>query len=241
MLHKLWNFIQTELGRMLFGFLLTSVVGGSLVAYYQQSNWERQKELEYALQQRQWMRDKQFEVERQRLQWEKDRRFEMLRRRLDKAETALDEITELMRTRTYAMRGVFDSIIANDSAAVSARWRPYMDTVQQWNTKLSGNRSKLCRFVSMQAANELQNYETSTPDRLITPKSIHGRFFMAHRRLDAMSRCLQTGGPVTAEERRAFAKTLDELDDTIDSFVDRTTNGLLGNQADLTPSQQTRS
>jgi len=239
MRQKLWIFIQTDLGRMLFGFLLTSVVGGALVAGYQQHNWEKQKELEYSLQQRQWMRDKQFEIERQRLQWEKDRRFEMLRRRLDRAEPALDEVAELMRIRIFATRGVFDTIIAGDATSGAARWHSYMDAVQQWNTKLSSSRSKLARFVSADAAQELHNYETSTPDRLVRPRSIHGCFFVVHRRLDSMMRCLQkTDCHVSIDDRRAFAKILDELDDKTELFVEHTTQGLLGNETALTPQQQ---
>src|SRR5690349_18217009 len=58
LMRMLWTFINTDLGRLLVGFVLTSVIGGALLAAYQQNNWEKQQELQFQLQQRQWMRDK---------------------------------------------------------------------------------------------------------------------------------------------------------------------------------------
>ena len=241
MIGKLLAFAKTDLGRMLLGFLLTTVVGGALAARYQQQNWQKQRELEYSLQQRQWLRDKQFEIERQRMQWEKDRRFEMLKRRLDRAEPTVDEIADLMKARILGLRSVFDAVISHDGPSAAVRWRTYMDAVQQWNGKLSSNRSRLARLVSAKAAQELHNNETDTPDRVIDPKSIHGCFFRAHRRLEPMVRCVQTPGcEVVVMDRREYAKLLDHLDVKAEAFINHLTDDVMGRETELTPTSADR-
>lgn len=226
---------------MLLGFLLTTVVGGALLARYQQQNWREQKELEYSLQQRQWVRDKQFEVERQRMQWEKDRRFEMLKRRLDRAEPTVDEVADLMKARILGLRSVFDAVIKQDGPGAAARWQTYMEAVSQWNGKLSSNRSRLARLVSVQAAQELHNNETDEPAKVIDPKSIHGCFFLVHRRLEPMVRCVQTPGcQVSVTNRREYARLLDSLDVKADAFVNHLTDDVMGRETDLTPTSPTK-
>jgi hypothetical protein len=233
---KFWNFTKTDLGRMLLGFFLTTVVGGALVARYQQQNWQKQTELDYSLQQRQWIRDKQFEVERQRMQWEKDRRFEMLKRRLERVEPIVDELADLMKIRILGLRSVFDSVIAHDGPAAAIRWQTYMEAVRQWNAKLSSNRSKLARLVSVDTAEELHNNETDLPDKVMNPTSVHGCFFVVHRRLEPMVKCVQTPScEVSVTDRRALAVLLDGLDVKADTFVNHLTDEVMGRETELTP------
>jgi DNA primase catalytic subunit len=207
-MRRLWEFLKTDLGRLLLTFVLTTVVGGALISEYQQRSWEKQKELE---------------DQRERLQWERDRRFEMLRRRLDNGERVLEQIADAMDTRMFRLRDVFTALGNADSESTSVKWRVYMESVQRWNETLASNRSRLARVVSEEAADEFNNFETDDVE-LKSPRSVHGKFFVAHRALAKLERCVRTNGcEVPVEERQGLARAINQLDIDTDEFVEQMT------------------
>jgi hypothetical protein len=212
---RTWDFLKSDLGRLLLGFLLTTLIGATLAAWLQQRNWEKQKELE---------------ADRQQHQWERDRRFEMLRRRLDRGEEALDAVSELMDTRLFRLRDVFGAVVNRDVAAANERWREYMPSVERWNVTLGSNRAKLRRLAGEATAGEFQNYETDQYEKLKDPVTIHGRFFVLHRLVSEMLECVRTPGcSVPQAQRVAVAEKLKQLDFQIDAFVEKASTEFLEN------------
>ncbi|HEY2323838.1 MAG TPA: hypothetical protein VGJ82_13355 [Thermoanaerobaculia bacterium] len=215
---RLWAFVETDTGRLLLGFVLTTVVGGALITFYQQQNWEKQQQLE---------------VTRETMQWQRDRRFEMLRRRLDNGEKALEQIADVMDTRSYRLRNVFAAVVGEDHSRIAPAWRDYMASVDTWNATIASNRSRLARLVSPEAANELNNYETDNND-IANPKSIHGQFFLAHRRIDKLVRCVNAPPCApSAIDRHETAELINQINLHADDFVERMTAQFLNAASSL--------
>jgi hypothetical protein len=210
---RFWTFINGDLGRLLVGFVLTTVVGGALINWYQHSTKQSEQSLE---------------AERRKFEWERDKRFEMLKRRLDNGERAIEQIADAMDSRMYRLREAFDAI--RDGMSADDRWRQYAESVEAWNRSLGSNRSRVRRLIGEEAAQEFQNFETDDVT-LSAPRSIHGRFFLAHRMLLEYRRCRREGACV--EKAAQLAPVLNQLDIATDAFVERTTSMFLERAAEL--------
>ena len=64
MLRRLWDFLNSQVGLLVLGFLLTSVLGTLLTDRFQRKAWERESHFEEQRQKAAWEREKRFEIER---------------------------------------------------------------------------------------------------------------------------------------------------------------------------------
>lgn len=206
-LKELWKFLNTQVGLLLLGFVLTAVVGGLLTELFHRKAWER----EIA-----------FEVKRQNLEWERDKRFEILRRKLDEGYKSLEEISDLINLRFFRLHRVFENIVSKDLASAEKNWREYMKAVEEWNVKLIINQNKLNRLVGKGSAQEFNNYETDYPEYINNPYSIHGKFYLGHSKVLSLLRCLRNSScEITSEMKEEVSSILNNLDVHSDSFIDR--------------------
>ena len=207
MLHTFWKFLNTNAGVVILGFALTTLAGGIITYWFDRLAWERETA---------------FEAKRQNFEWERNKRFEILRRKLDEGQRSIEEISDLVNLRFFRLHRVFENILAGDSVSAAKSWTSYMAVVEQWNTKLIINQNKLERLVSREASAEYNNYETDRAD-LSNPTSIHGQFFVAHRRVLELLRCLRESScQLTAETKNEANRALRGLDLHSDAFIDRT-------------------
>jgi hypothetical protein len=188
------------------GFVFTTLAGGLITHWFNLKASERQRE---------------SDIRRQDYEWERSRQFEILRRKLDEGEKSLDEISDLINLRFFRLKKVFDSISFKDFGGAERNWKGYSETVETWNIKLITYQNRLSRLVNQQVAHEFNNYETSGP-HLLTPKSIHGKFFVAHKKALALLRCAKRRGcKITPGMLEETERILNDLDSHSDSFVDR--------------------
>lgn len=210
MFHAASRFLSTQVGLLLLGFALTTVVGGALGYWFNLLASERSAKAEAC---------------RQQLQWERDKDFEILRRTLDDGERSLEAISDLINLRVFRMRRV------RENPTSAAAWKDYLSTVEQWNVKLIINQNELARLVDSDVAREFNNYETDQP--LVSPTSIHGKFVNAHGALLSLRACIRTHCPELASRKARADSLLQVLDYATDGFVDRVSSIFLKQTADL--------
>jgi hypothetical protein len=204
--YKIWSFLNSKVGLLLLGFVLTTLAGGLINQWFHRNAWER----EIA-----------FEERRQNYEWERNRRFEILRRKLDEGQKSLEEISDLINLRYFRLHQVFENILSNDLVAAEKNWKQYYETVELWNVKLLTYQNRLTRLVDKAVSQEFNNYETDNPG-LSDPTSIHGKFYVAHNKVLALLRCKKSQTcTVTKQMIRDTNEIFRDLDFHTDSFIDR--------------------
>lgn len=202
----LWDFLNSKVGLLFLGFLLTTIVGTIFVNWIDQKTWERQIAIEQ---------------QRQDFEWERSRKFELLRLKLDEGQKSLEEISDLINLRFFRLHKVFENILSGNLELAEGNWRDYMETVERWNVKLIINQNKLKRLVSAEVSAQFNNYETDNP-ALKKPSSIHGHFFVTHRKIRNLVRCEKSKDCAITKEMKADVNThMRSLDLISDEFVDR--------------------
>jgi hypothetical protein len=199
-LSKIWKVLNERFTLLLVGFALTTVVGGLLTSHIQNETWKRQTELER---------------QRRDYEWERQKRFELLRVRIDEGLKALESISDTANRRLYRLERVFDAI--KRGLLTTEIWNEYMQSVDNWNVKLKYFEEELRRLVGQEFADELNNYETDSPERPPHLTSIHGKFYYAHKGIIELRD--RQGGPETAGVTKDVAKLINELNLQTDSFV----------------------
>lgn len=205
LLKHLWNFFNSNVGLLLLGFVLTTVIGGFFVDWIQQRTWERQVALEQ---------------KRNDYEWERNKKFELLKVKIEEGQDSLEEISELVNLRLFSLQKVFESLAEGDLSSGVKKWSEYAPIVEKWNTKLNIYQNRLERLVDKETALQFNNYET---DNLGSnkPTSLHGLFFVAHKRVRSLLECMKKPGCVVSKEMiNDAAYALKELDFTSDRFID---------------------
>lgn len=99
-----------EIGLMLCGFVLTTILGGVLTFWYQQQAWER------------------------------DDKAKRKQEQLVRASTTLDDLSRLIDRRLYRLRNVQGALeVKATDAEVSAMRASYREVVSEWNESLNRN------------------------------------------------------------------------------------------------------
>ncbi len=203
---RLWSFLNSGLGLLLVGFCISTMAGGFFADWMERRTWERQIALEQA---------------RQDYEWKRSMRFELLRAKLKEGQESLEKISDLINLRFFRLQRVFDALVYGDLTASEKEWAQYAESVEKWNTKLIIYQNKLERLVSREVANQFNNYETDDPE-LKKPTSLHGHFYMTHKKVRVILECMkQNGCNVTPKMRTEAAKSIRQLDLVSDGFVDR--------------------
>jgi len=200
-----WNFLNSQFFLVILGFALTYGIGTSLSNRFQEKSWEKQFELE---------------KERQNAEWKRDKKFELLRRKLNEGQQVLEEISNLIHTRFFKLQRVYNNIAVGDLKNAEKNWKDYYESVEEWNIKLGITQNKIRRLVDEEAADRFNNYETDHP-HLQSPESIHGMFFLAHKRVFNLLRCLRNADcELNNSKKQLAAEILNSLDVIGDAFVD---------------------
>ena len=160
-------------------------------------------------------------------------RFELLRAKLKEGQESLEEISDLINLRIFRLQRVFDDLVSGNLAASEKAWAEYTPTVEKWNTKLIIYQNKLERLVNREIANQFNNYETDNPE-LKEPTSLHGHFYITHKKVRAILECMKKSGcKVTHDMRIDAAKSIRQLDLVSDAFVDRVSQMFLDKTFEL--------
>jgi hypothetical protein len=198
--NRIWGVLNSDLSRLLIGFILTTVVGTILVQWYQDRNWEKQ------------------------------RQFEVMKRRLDEGQKFIDELSDLVNLRVMQLRqveGLLSSTSPTAREEVLRAWRNASETRRRWNVKLGVFQNKARRLISPSMGERLNNYETDNVS-ITDPTSVHGCFFVCNRAFAEVIRCSEKPQCRPSEEQlKEVRQRLNKLDIATDAFVDEASNKLI--------------
>ncbi|MDJ0863146.1 MAG: hypothetical protein QNJ87_07505 [Gammaproteobacteria bacterium] len=218
MAQAFWRLLNSNVGLLVLGFTLTTIAGSLFVDWVDRKTWERQIAVEQ---------------KRQDLEWERSRKFELLRVKLDEGQKSLEEISDLINLRFFRLHKVFENVLSGNIKAARTNWQNYMEAVERWNVKLIINQNKLRRLVSADVSDQFNNYETDDPD-FETPSSIHGHFFISHKKVKDLLDCAKAKScTVTKAMKRDVSNHMRALDLVTDEFVDRVSDLFLKRTFDL--------
>jgi len=193
---KFWTFLNSQVGVLILGFLLTSLLGTFIAERIQKNNKEK---------------DLLIERERQAASWERDKKYEVFRRKLDDGEKLIDELSNLMNSRFFKTQNVYTNI--SSGSITEAKWNDYYKSVEEWNIKMPVIRNKIKRLLSDSLSMVLNNYETDDP-YLTAPSSIHGMFYIIHKEL------LNYYYSKSANNKKTINDMLRSLDIQTDNYID---------------------
>jgi hypothetical protein len=192
--------LNSDLSRLIIGFILAALVSTLFVQWYQDRNLEKQ------------------------------RQFEVMKRRLDEGQNFIEELSDFMNLRVAQMRHVEKLLYSRDYDARKETLRAWYETAdarQRWNAKLGVYQNKATRLISPGIGMKLNNFETEN-SALTNPGSINGHFFVCNRAFTDVMKCLKDSECKPSEtELKDVHERLIQLDNAVDSFVDEASSVLL--------------
>jgi len=127
--NNIWRVFGTEQGKLLFGFLLTTVAGGVLAYLFQWFSWRRQA------------------------------RIDLFRQRYADGTQLLEQVSSMVDKRYFRLQrliwAIGDSALPEKIAAIE---QEYFDSVMEWNDKLRSVHNRLRLLVGDKKALQFLNY-----------------------------------------------------------------------------------
>lgn len=152
---SLWSLLGTEQGKLLAGFLLTTLLGGVLAYLFQALSWKRQAKLD------------------------------LFQQRYKEGTEFLERLSGLIDRRYFGLQRFFWAIESNATAAKRAtREREYFQTVVEWNHNLRSAHNRVRILIGEKEALAFLDYgDDFRPDD--DPQSLHYKFVKAHKYVTA--------------------------------------------------------
>jgi hypothetical protein len=130
------SFLNSPLGLLFVGFLLTSVIGAALSAWLQQRNWKRQSQLA------------------------------LFQKRYDEGVKFLDELSDLIGKRYFAMQKLIWALRDREAYDLDKVTTEYYECVKEWNGRLRTMRNKARLLISEERARDFLDYaDDAQPDK----------------------------------------------------------------------------
>ena len=101
-----WRFINSDIGRLLVGFVLTTVVGTFLASWYSYQQWHREKE------------------------------FEVIRLENEMAVVHVNDVNALLNTRLAKLRELYAAAINGNASDTPMKLSSYRASINSWNVEL---------------------------------------------------------------------------------------------------------
>lgn len=195
---KLWQSLNSDLSRLIIGFVLTTIIGGLLTQWYQDRNWLRQSQFEYE------------------------------KRQLDEAQKFIEKLStsislHLWNTREVEILLTTPSLFTEADA--DRIWAAFKETRNKWYMDLPVNQSKanLLLAPGMKEMLKAQN-ETSTAN-LSNPKSLAGFFVVAEQNVTKVMDCFRKKPcQPTPDEINQMRASVDRLELAATQFMEQASN-----------------
>jgi hypothetical protein len=129
MKNKVLNIINSKIFLLIFGFILTGLVGSFLNYRFQKESWKRQAN------------------------------HEAMKKQLNQTYEGIEEIMLQANKRFYSMQKVFWSLESSKQENAQEKWIQYNHIKDDWNINLGGYRSKIKVFLNPKIAYELLGEE----------------------------------------------------------------------------------
>jgi hypothetical protein len=131
----IWEFLNSKLGLLVVGFILTSIVGVLLTAIIQNSTWKRQI------------------------------RLELHRKRYEEGSTFLDSLSRSIGERYFMLQRWFWLLEQGHKNAAETAEAKYFETVSEWNCSYWTKRNKIRLLVGEGYADRFLDYaDDSRPE-----------------------------------------------------------------------------
>lgn len=144
----LWDFLNSQFGLLVTGFIFTTIIGSLLSVLFQRASWTRQT------------------------------RVDLYRKRYEEGTLFLDELSELIGRRFFALQRYFWAIRDRDGHDFEEVKKAYYENVADWNAKLKMNRNKIRLLIGEHQATAFLDYGDDNRPR--DPQSLHYIFVKAH-------------------------------------------------------------
>ncbi|TAD79148.1 MAG: hypothetical protein EA001_05465 [Oscillatoriales cyanobacterium] len=206
---KLWQSLNSDLSRLIVGFVLTTVIGGLLTQWYQDRNWLRQSQFEYE------------------------------KRQLDEAQKFVEKLStsvslHLWNTREMEILLTTPSLFTE--ADTERIWAAFKETRNKWYMDLPVNQSKANLLLAPGMKELLRaNNETST-DNLSDPKSLAGFFAVAEQDVTKMMNCMrQKPCQPTTDDINRMRANVDRLEQAATQFMEQASNLVYHKAVEIEP------
>ena len=169
LLSKLREFLESQPGLLILGFVLTTLLGTILNYAYHDRAWKQEK------------------------------RVAILTSKLTAQGTLIDSIASLTSERAFWMHRVQWAIEENDSTRVEKAWGHYYERVVMWNSTLRAKKSAIHRLANKDLANSFFEDEEDRKldihherdDEMKSPMTVHGSLKYAHILLLELRDCVK--------------------------------------------------
>jgi hypothetical protein len=198
---KLRDFLNSGLGLLVLGFVLTTLCGGAINAIHEWSSFRR------------------------------DKQFELLKGELAKHEVLLVDLTKVVGARTFRLQRVLWAMdpeakpasetwqLTDDAKKrLNKSWDEYYDTVVDWNLNYRNYATK----IRVLAGDEIANRFFTAGDsgaRRSKSETVCGSFEQAHDVIGELKKEAALTSKVDREKHHLAQQRVDELYDKVDDFV----------------------
>jgi hypothetical protein len=142
-LNELWRALGTEQGKLLFGFALTTVVGGLFAYVFQWLSWRRQV------------------------------RIDLFRQRYIEGTQLLEHLSSLVDRRYFRLQRLVWSLAGDaPQEKIEQREKEYFETVVEWNEKLRSIHNRLRLLVGDSIALQFLDYADDYRQARLTASTI---------------------------------------------------------------------
>ena len=132
----LWDYLNSDLIRLLLGFILTTLAGAIIANLFQKKSWQRQT------------------------------RIDLYRKRYEEGTKFLDELSELVGKRYYLLQRFLWAVENGNTDKVEVASKEYFEIVKVWNSCYFKNRNKVRLLISDEMANYFLDYkDDNNPDK----------------------------------------------------------------------------
>jgi hypothetical protein len=187
---KISIFLNSPLGLLIIGFILTTLIGTFINSIYQKSSWNRTKN------------------------------YEVLTRLLDKQEVLINDLSKDMNYRSYWLWKVFfildDNWSSKNRKNLIDTWTKYNETVIKWNENLRFNKSRIRRLASEKLSDKFYQYNNN----LSYDSTIYYNFTVSHNLIKKLVNFSLSNSKRNSDiDLENTQNMIHELDKSIDDFL----------------------
>jgi len=206
---KVWQSLNSDLSRLIIGFVLTTLVGGLLTQWYQDQNWRRQSQFEYE------------------------------KRQLDEAQKFIERLSTSVSLHLWNLRELellLSGATPANPEELEKVWTAFKEGRNKWYMDLPLHQSKANLLLAPGMKELLRTGNETQDPNLQNPKSLAGFFAIAERSTLRVTNCVRskTCQP-TAGDIAQMKTSIDRLETAATRYLEYASNLIYRKSIDLQP------
>ena len=206
---KLWQSLNSDLSRLIIGFVLTTILGGLLTQWYQDRNWARQSQFEYE------------------------------KRQLDEAQKFIEKLSTSISLHLWNIREVEILVTTPSlftDADMERIWGAFKETRNKWYMDLPVNQSKANLLLAPGMKEMLKARNETSNSSLNNPKSLAGFFAVAEQNVTKVMGCVRKKPcQPTPDEINQMRASVDRLEVAATQFMEQASNLVYHKSIEIQP------